>query len=172
MHTTFSKAVDTFVVASNKQGNAFGTLVDFCHCATVDNIRAGMAPDEVCDVLKNSVKTQEQEYRALHPKMQEFPAAYRSAKSVIMSALKAGISLVDDKGKYKGKTALEQEIKAGKDEKSELQKFQSSIDTASKIFAKIDNLGDIRQAKALTAVLVDMILKAERASVTVVEQAA
>ena len=129
-----------------------------------------MHPDEVCDVLKNDLKANESAYKVAHPRVTEFPPAYRSAKSVILSAIKAGICLKDENGKLKGKTALEQEIKEGKEVKSELQKFQSSIDTAAKIFAKIDNLGDIRQAKALTAVLVDMILKAERASMAVVDE--
>ena len=168
MHTTFSKAVDTFVVASNKGTNAFGTLADYCHASTKSNIEARMDPNEVGSILKNNLKAQEQEYKAAHPKCDEFPVAYRTAKSVLLKAVSMGIALVDAKGKLKGKSALEAEIKAGKDEKSELEKFQNAVETAGKIFAKIDTVADIRQAKAITALLVDAILKAERASVAVV----
>lgn len=42
------------------------------------------------------------------------PGPWRSAKSVIQSAMKLGIALVDDNGSYLGKTALQSQIKAAK----------------------------------------------------------
>lgn len=43
------------------------------------------------------------------------PGAYRSAKSVLKNAIKAGIPLLDEAGKPRGKTAIEKDIKAAKD---------------------------------------------------------
>jgi len=65
-------------------------------------------------------------------------STYRAAKSVITNAVAAGILLTDDKGKPRGKTEIEDELKALKEEKTELEKFKSSIATASKIAAKLD----------------------------------
>ena len=169
MHTTFQSSIDTFVSAKNKGEGAFGKLADYCHAATKDNILSGMSGEAVADVLKGQIKVQEQEYRNQHPRMEEFPSAYRSAKSVILKALQHGVLLVDEKGKIKGKTALEKEINGMKEPKSEIAKFQSTIDTASKILDKIDNLGDVRQAKALVAILADLVLKSERSMMTIIE---
>ena len=43
------------------------------------------------------------------------PGAYRSAKSVLKNAIKAGIPLLDGEGEPRGKTAIEKDIKAAKD---------------------------------------------------------
>lgn len=43
------------------------------------------------------------------------PGAYRSAKSVLKNAIKAGIPLLDEAGEPRGKTAIEKDIKAAKD---------------------------------------------------------
>ena len=43
------------------------------------------------------------------------PGAYRSAKSVLKNAIKAGIPLLDGDGSPRGKTAIEKDIKAAKD---------------------------------------------------------
>lgn len=43
------------------------------------------------------------------------PGAYRSAKSVLKSAIKGGIPLLDAEGMPRGKTSIEKDIKAAKD---------------------------------------------------------
>jgi len=48
------------------------------------------------------------------------PGPWRSAKSVIKNAMRLGIALVDDNGKFLGKTALQNAIKEKKTEKEEI----------------------------------------------------
>ena len=48
------------------------------------------------------------------------PGPWRSAKSVIHSAMNLGISLVDDNGSYIGKTALQTKIKQAKPVKTDI----------------------------------------------------
>jgi hypothetical protein len=164
MHTTFVKAADQFVSVNKQANNAFGNLSDYAYAVIKDKL-AALDTEGVVNVLKSTIGADENEYKAAHPRLKEFPPTYRSAKSVIMSAVKAGVSLVDDKGQRKGKTELEQETKEAKGEKSAIDKFQSAIATATAIFAKMDNVGDVRKAKALLTVLADSVVKAEKAMV-------
>ena len=57
------------------------------------------------------------------------PGPWRSAKSVIQTAMKLGIALVDDNGSYVGKTALQSKIKAAKPSKEEysIEEYVSQI---------------------------------------------
>lgn len=160
-NTTFAKSVDAFVTAQNKGVSAFGLLSAFAY----DTVKELTGDSEaVLKVLKNSVSEQEAAYKVEHVKMAEFPTAYRSAKSVIMGAVKAGVSLVDEDGKPKGKTQLEKETKDAKgDSKSELDKFRSTMSTAASIFAKMDTLSDVQASKLLVTELASMVLKAEAA---------
>ena len=168
-NVTFAKSLDSFVAVERKGASAFGTLVEFAHSA----VQAYMATVEACTTeqqsaaLKNSITAEEAAYRVEHPKMAEFPTSYRSAKSVIMSAVKAGVSLVDDKGEYKGKTALENDTKAAKGDsgKTAAEKFAIAMSTATNVFAEVDTLEDIRKCKALMTLLAESIVKAEAAAI-------
>lgn len=60
------------------------------------------------------------------------PGAYRSAKSVLKNAIKAGIPLLDAEGEPRGKTAIEKDIKAAKD----AAKDEKSPDEKALIMAK------------------------------------
>jgi epoxyqueuosine reductase QueG len=164
-NVTFAKSVDAFVAAQNKQVNAFGTLSAFAY-AIVKELT--VVPTEQADVLKNAVSVEEQAYKAEHPKMAEFPTTYRSAKSVIMSAVKYGVSLVDEHGKPVGKSALEAAVKDAKGDsgKPELDKFRSTMATAAAIFAKLDTLSDVQAAKLLVTELASMVVKAEATLIT------
>ena len=143
--------------------SAFGTLSTFAYLTVKDVVLA----KDAADALKNNITVEEASYRTEHPKMESFPTAYRSAKSVIMAAVLAGVSLVDEQGKPLGKSALEAATKEAKgDTKSEFDKFSSTLSTAQNIFAKIDTLEDIRKCKALVAMLVDSVVKAEAAAVS------
>lgn len=166
---TFAKSVDAFVSAQNKGNNAFGTLSTFAYTIVKE---LAVAPKEQADVLKNSVNAEEAAYKVEHPKMESFPTAYRSAKSVIMNAVKAGVSLVDEHGKPLGKSALEAATKEalGDSGKSEYDKFVTTMATAQNIFAKVDTLEDIRKCKALVAMLVESVVKAEAAAVSAVAE--
>ena len=64
-------------------------------------------------------------------------STYGSNKSVICQCLDAGISLKDDQGNWKGKTALQAELKEGKgDTKTPYEKVMGSLGTYQKVFAK------------------------------------
>jgi hypothetical protein len=52
------------------------------------------------------------------------PGPWRSAKSVIQSAMKLSISLVDDNGGFRGKSALQQKIKEAKPVKEDMTNQQ------------------------------------------------
>jgi len=166
MHTTFTKAADRYVSADRQSTNAFGDLSDYAYAVIKDKL-AALDTEGIANVLKDTFKADENEYRAAHPKLKEFPTTYRTAKSAIMNAVKAGVSLVDVAGKRKGKTELEQATKEAKgdSEKSAIDKFQVAIATATAVFAKMDNVGDVRKAKALLTVLADSVVKAEKAMV-------
>ena len=166
MHTTFIKAADRFVSINKQANTAFGDLSDYAYAVIKDKL-ATLDTVGVVSVLKSCFTADEDEYRVAHPQLKEFPTTYRSAKSVLMNAVKAGVSLVDEAGKRLGKTALEQATKEAKgdSEKSAIDKFQVAIATATAVFAKMDNVGDVRKAKALLTVLADSVIKAEKAMV-------
>lgn len=163
MNTTFAKSLDAFVSAERKGGSAFGTLVTYSQeYITLQRMEQPEVKNEVlANVLKNAIDKDESEYKAAHPKMDAMPTAYRSAKSVILAAVKAGISLYDEDGKPMGKSALEKLTAEGKPEKAAIVKFQTTMTTASSIFASITDLKDIVAAKELVRQLADQVLKAE-----------
>lgn len=71
------------------------------------------------------------------------PQAYTSAKSVIGTALDHCIPLVDENGNPMGKSALQNRIKASKDEasdpKTEVEKAQAMLESVLKISKKADS---------------------------------
>jgi hypothetical protein len=158
---TFAKSVDAFVATEKKGANAFGSLVEFA--VSVLKEVASSDAKNVAIVLGNTIDTAEKEYRTENPKLENMPTSYRSAKSVIMSAVKNGVSLVDENGKSKGKSELETDTKEAKGDsgKTELQKFTSTMTTAASIFAKLDTLSDVQQAKELVKQLASMCIKVE-----------
>ena len=68
--------------------------------------------------------------------IKSMPGPWRSAKSVIHSAMKLGISLVDDNGTYCGKTFLQNKIKEKKPEKEEVTN-QQYIDKVLRLLMEI-----------------------------------
>jgi hypothetical protein len=158
MNTQFDKALSAFVSVDKKTVNAFGTLSAFAYSIVKEVTGDG---ETVKNVLKNAFTAEETAFRTANPKAEAFPGTYRSAKSTLLSAVAAGVSLVDAKGNALGKSELEELTKATKDEKSDVQKFETAIGSASKIFAKVDGLDDIRKCKALMLVLADAVVKAE-----------
>jgi hypothetical protein len=167
MNTIFAKSLDSYIAADKRNLNAFGTLVTFAQeqvTAAPADVASNAA--KLSAVLKNAIADNEAEYRKANPKLAEFPTNYRTAKSVILSAVKAGVSLVDADGKSKGKSALEKEVADGKaDTKPEIEKFTSTMATAAAIFAKLDTLSDVQKAKELVRQLADMVVKAEAAMI-------
>ena len=82
------------------------------------------------------------------------PAAYSSAKSVLGSALDAGIPILDSEGKVKGKSALQKSIKTHKDttteEKSNVDKAQIMLRSVIKIIKKC-NSTELAEIDAMVA---------------------
>lgn len=80
------------------------------------------------DQAKDEFKAQELEYENQHKVQPKSFSAYRSAKSVALSALKNGIELHVD-GKPRGKTEIEKAIKDAKaDVKSAFDKWQQMFE--------------------------------------------
>jgi hypothetical protein len=71
------------------------------------------------------------------------PGPWRSAKSVIHTAMKLGISLVDDNGSYCGKTYLQNKIKEAKPDKEEITN-QQYIDKVLKLLMDIPEYLDAK----------------------------
>ena len=75
------------------------------------------------------------------------PGPWRSAKSVIHTAMKLGISLVDDNGSYCGKTYLQNKIKEAKPDKEEITN-QQYIDKVLKLLMDIPEYLDAKTIHA------------------------
>ena len=75
------------------------------------------------------------------------PGPWRSAKSVIHTAMKLGISLVDDNGSYCGKTYLQNKIKEAKPDKEEVTN-QQYIDKVLKLLMDIPEYLDAKTIHA------------------------
>jgi hypothetical protein len=67
-------------------------------------------------------------------------STYRVIKGRIIEAVALGVALLDSDGKARGKTAVEADIAALKDdkEKTAFEKFKGTMSTADKIAAKLD----------------------------------
>jgi len=79
------------------------------------------------------------------------PGPWRSAKSVIHSAMNLGIALVDDNGSYIGKTALQSKIKAAKPVKTDVsinEYVTQLIDKMTKVPETLDADTVCREVKA------------------------
>lgn len=79
------------------------------------------------------------------------PGPWRSAKSVIHSAMNLGIALVDDNGSYIGKTALQSKIKAAKPVKTDVsvnEYVTQLIDKMTKVPETLDADAVCREVKA------------------------
>lgn len=162
MNTTLTIALDRAFAAQSKGEGSFGSLVEFAHEYTSALTTVGEA---LRLALKGAIEGEEQAYEKAHAgKSVKTLAAWRSAKSVVLAAVEAGIALVDEKGKPIGKTALEKAIKETRSPKSNVEKFAIAMNTASAVFAKVDTLADVMQCKALLAVLADQVVKAEAAA--------
>lgn len=159
-------SLNAYLQGEKKQGNGYGKLIQFAaECIN------GIEDTKKAEVLKNTLQAAEGEYK-IGMKVERMPAAYRSAKSVIVTAVSMSICLTDAEGKYKGKTELEKEIKEAKPGKPEFEKFKASMNTATLIFGKLDALDDVRNAKELVRQLADLVIKTEAAMLEEVKLAA
>lgn len=101
----FVTAVAEYSVGEQSEGNAWGTLV--CCVLSADTI------DEV--LVKKFLGTQEKLYKESMEGVTAMPPAYRSAKSVLLKALRYNVPVVVGVGK----SALEAAIKAAMPQEEE-----------------------------------------------------
>jgi len=154
-NVTFAKSVDAFVAVEKKGAGAFGTLVEFAY-----NVVRELPSATAADVLKSTIKSEENAYRVAHPKLDAMPTSYRSAKSVVLAAVKAGVSLIREDGTFKGKTELEKECKEGKSDKTPVEKFTIAMNTATNVFADCATLEEMLACKAALEVLASVVVAA------------
>jgi hypothetical protein len=108
------------------------------------------------DELKSVIKGQEQEANAALRIKVGTNSTYRVVKGVILSAVEYGVSLIDKRGKVRGKTEVEADIKEVKGEKSAVDKFKSTMTTANAIADKLLT-GDLPVSAGLVKELFDKL---------------
>lgn len=137
-YTTYISAIRTVLSVEKKMGNFWNDLVTFAMDVPMPD---GLDAEGRVSVLKDAFNEQEQSDDVLAllkgRKLSEF-GAYRSAKSVIMSACKAGVSLLDEAGKVRGKSAVESDVKALKEEKPEIEKFKQMLASLTSVADKLE----------------------------------
>lgn len=114
--------VFNFAVSEQAGADAWGTMLR-------ETITASAHRDE--NAFGRLTATWEEGYKQ-DTAQATMPGAYRSAKSVLKNAIKAGIPLLDAEGEPRGKTAIEKDIKAAKD----AAKDEKSPDEKALIMAK------------------------------------
>lgn len=78
------------------------------------------------------------------------PGPWRSGKSVIQTAMKMNIKLVDANGSYMGKTALQNSIKAAKSEEKEFDPEEA----VEKIIGHLTRVPSEHKSKVWTAITI------------------
>jgi len=81
------------------------------------------------------------------------PGPWRSAKSVIQSAMKLSISLIDDNGGFRGKSALQQKIKEAKPVKEDM----TNEDYANKIIKALMEIPEDLHPKTVFELVRDFL---------------
>jgi hypothetical protein len=104
--------------------------------------------DTFAKELKDTEKQIKKDYE-----IGSMPGPWRSAKSVIQSAMKLGISLVDDNGGYRGKSALQQKIKEAKPVKEDMTNQQY----ADKIIGSLMKVPEELDAKTVIKIVGEFI---------------
>lgn len=104
--------------------------------------------DTFAKELKDTEKQIKKDYE-----IGSMPGPWRSAKSVIQSAMKLGISLVDDNGGYRGKSALQQKIKETKPVKEEM----TNQEYADKVIKSLMQIPEEIDAKTVFSIVRDFI---------------
>lgn len=84
---------------------------------------------------------------------QTFSKNWNNCKSIIATALRYGVSLVDEDGNPKAKTALEKEYGAlkDKDEKSAMEKLVTVANTFNALYGQLETDEEREQARKLLA---------------------
>lgn len=146
MNANFEAALKAVVKIEATQGNFWKSLVLFVK---------DVAPKDE-DALKDAFTREEKAQNVTKKKLSSF-GAYRSAKSVVFAALKHDVALMDGEN-VRGKTEVEKDIKALKgDTKTEFEKFQHVITSATAIADKLESKDDVAAAFMLVKSLMDSL---------------
>lgn len=156
MNKDFEKAAGAAMSMVKKGEGMFGFLVQFV-VATMAN--ATCKEEERADVLKEEFKDNENAYAKAHEKQPKLSTvgSYRSAKSVLVQAVEKHVVLLDGKGKPRGKTDIEKELKELKEEKNPLEKFRTAMHTATNVADKLENDTDVGLAYTECKALLDKL---------------
>ena len=113
----------------------YGSLVS---CVMMDQLHS-MADDDSKDYWKGTFEGKYKEQEGVT----KMPTAYRSAKSVINSAISLDIELLEEDGTPRGKSAVEKDIKEAKQtEKSNADKILQLLSTVSALIDKANDEGE------------------------------
>lgn len=156
----FDKAADAAVSMQKKGTGMFGNLVMF----------VSEKAETHCVVHKDDLAAMFKEREAIYQKEHKNApslgsvGAYRSAKSVLLSAVEYSIPIKEINGKPRGKTDIEKDIKDAKAPKPDIEKFYTAMSTASNVADKLHTHTDIGLAFTATKALADKLAKAYEAA--------
>lgn len=127
------KKVATIVRGLEKKGKGvFGALQTFVIEAGSNGVEA----------LKDALKAQEKLANTEMKMEMQKNSTYKVAKSVLVRAVEANIALVGADGKPRGKTDIEADLDAlaaAEPEKTDFEKFQAAMNTATQLAGKVSD---------------------------------
>lgn len=137
MKYNFETAAKYAVDSEKKAGNLWNNIAGY-----VGELAQFHDADNISSVLKNK----ETEYSTIHKTKLSTIGAWRSAKSVCMSAVKVGVALLNENGEARGKSDVEKDVRALKEEKPVIDKIQSTCNTLSALLEQLADVDDARMA--------------------------
>lgn len=156
------ESIVQYDVAAESDSQAYNNLVITCYNAGINGKQEwestcrGYEDEYMATFHADTEGAQKKDgswkYRTL------LPGAYTSAKSVIGSALDAGIPIVDSEINPIGKSALQKQINTSKaedkEEKTNLEKVQVMLDSIGKIVEKSDSA----ERSAINSAILDLYM--------------
>lgn len=150
MNEQFRKAVTCVKTLNTKAGSLWGALVAFAVSVMPEEHRGGGTSIDVKGQFKSEEALATRELKVEMGKN----STYRVAKGVLVGCAAAGIPLLDANGKARGKTELEEALKATKVPKADIDKFKTTMTTAGNIAAGLS-----AHDRIMAAALVQDLLK-------------
>lgn len=139
MNENFRKAASAVKALKQKASGLYGALGAFvCDIVMVGDSTNGYVQVLAGTDIKPAFKEQEQ-MASVEMKVhfgKDAPSTYRVVKALFVNAVAKGVPITEN-GKLRGKTAIEADLDALKTEKSELEKFKTSMNTATAIADKL-----------------------------------
>lgn len=145
MHKNFEAIAIAAKGIETKGTGLFGMLIGFAiEMLNMADVKAGGV-----EALTMLVKDQERMAGMEKGIKLGSNSTYKSAKSVILNAVEAELSLTNVKGKPKGKTELQDELAALKVPSTPAEKFRKALENALKLVEKLDK-ADVVTAASLS----------------------